>query len=77
MKGEGKWLKPIWYGPFRILENIGNNAFRLIFPPYMKNYSIVNVENLKLYDPPMSMDEYESIPAPTMGDFTLDYLDEL
>ena len=27
MKGEGKKLKPIRYGPFEILEKIGTNAF--------------------------------------------------
>lgn len=30
MKGEGKKLKLIRYGPFTILENIGDNAFILI-----------------------------------------------
>ena len=35
LQGEGKKLKPIRYGPFRILENIGNNAFRLDLPSYM------------------------------------------
>ena len=29
MKGEGKKLKPIWYGPFEILEKIGTNDFHL------------------------------------------------
>lgn len=36
LQGEGKKLKPIHYGPFKILENIGNNAFKLDFPPYMQ-----------------------------------------
>jgi hypothetical protein len=36
MKGEGKNLKPIWYGPFKILEKIGTNAFHLDLPSYMK-----------------------------------------
>ena len=57
MKGEGKKIKPIRYGPFEILENIGTNSFRLNLPPYMQIYSVVNVENLKLYEPPMIMDE--------------------
>jgi hypothetical protein len=34
LKGEGKNLKPIRYGPFKILANIGDNAFRLELPPY-------------------------------------------
>ena len=53
LQGEGKKLKPIRYGPFKILENIGNNAFKLDFPSYMKIYSVVNVENLRLYEPPL------------------------
>ena len=64
MKGEGKKLKPIIYGPFTILEKIGTNAFRLELPPYMQIYSVVNVENLKLYEPPMIMDERENVSLP-------------
>ena len=45
LQGEGKNLKPIHYGPFKILENIGTNAFKLDFP-HMQIYSIVNAENL-------------------------------
>ena len=56
MKGEGKKLKPIRYGPFTILEKIGMNYFCLELHPYMQIYSVVNVENLKLYEPPMVMD---------------------
>jgi len=29
MQGEGKNIKPIRYGPFKILEKIGENAFHL------------------------------------------------
>jgi hypothetical protein len=61
MKGEGKNLRPIRYGSFNILEKIGTNAFRLDLLSYMKMYSVVNVENFKLYEPPMIMDEDESI----------------
>lgn len=59
LKGEGKKLKPIRYGPFKIVEKIGNNAFRLDLPPYMHIYSVVNMENLKLYEPLMIMDPEE------------------
>ena len=48
LKGKGKKLKPIQYGPFKIIDKIGNNAFRLDLPPYMQMYAVVNVENLKL-----------------------------
>jgi hypothetical protein len=36
----------------------------------MKIYSVVNVENLKLYEPPMIMDEDGSIQVPTIDDFS-------
>ena len=35
MKGEGKKVKEIWYGPFMILEKNGNNSFQLDLPPNM------------------------------------------
>jgi hypothetical protein len=46
LQREGKKIKPIHYGPFKILEKIGSNAFRLYLPPYMQIYSVGNVENL-------------------------------
>eukprot|EP00253_Pinus_taeda_P029627 PITA_29627 len=46
MQGEGKNIKPIRYGPFKILKKVGNNAFQLDLPSYMQMYSVVNVENL-------------------------------
>jgi hypothetical protein len=61
LKGEGKKLKPIRYGPFKIVDKIGNNAFRLDLPPYMQMYAIVNVENLKLYEPPLIDDQGKHI----------------
>ena len=43
----------------------------------MHMYSVVNVDNLKLYEPPMIMDKVEDIQVPTVDDFTPEYLDEL
>jgi hypothetical protein len=77
LQGEGKKFKPIRYGPFKILENIGTNAFRLDFPPYMQMYSVMNVENLKLYEPPMILDQDESSQVPSIEDFPPEYLNEL
>lgn len=77
MKGEGKKLRPIQYGPFTILEKIGNNAFCLDLLVYMQMYSVVNVENLKLYEPPLIMDTDEVGTTPTVDDFAPEYLDEL
>ena len=53
----------------RFWKKIGNNDFCLELPPYMKMYSIVDVENLKLYETPMIMDEYECVQVPTFDDF--------
>jgi hypothetical protein len=77
LKGEGKKLKPIHYGPFTILEKSGTNAFHLDLPPYMQIYSVVNVENLKLFEPPMIMDQDEEVSIPSVDEFAPEYLDEL
>ena len=61
MQGEGKRLNPIHYGPFKILKKVGNNAFQPDFPSYMEMYSIVNVENLCLYEPPLIADHESDI----------------
>ena len=48
--------------------------FRLNLPPYMQIYSIVNVENLKLYEPPMIMDEETNIQIPSVDDLAPEYM---
>jgi hypothetical protein len=77
LKGEGKKLKPIRYGPFTILDKSGTNAFRLDLPPYMQIYLVVNVENSKLFEPPMIMDSGEEVSIPSVDEFAPEYLDEL
>jgi hypothetical protein len=77
MKGEGNKLKPICYGPFTILEKSGTNAFHLDLPPYMHIYLVVNVDNLKLFEPPMIMDHDEEVSIPSVDVFAPEYLDEL
>ncbi|XP_059070907.1 uncharacterized protein LOC131861613 [Cryptomeria japonica] len=71
MQGEGKKLKSIRYGPFEILEKIGTNSFRLNLPPYMQIYLVVNVKNLKLYVPPMILDEEVDVQVPSIDDLSL------
>jgi hypothetical protein len=39
-------------------------------------YSMVNVENLKLYDPPIIMDQGENVSVPPVDDFASEYLNE-
>jgi hypothetical protein len=77
LKGEGKKFKPTHYGPFTILEKSGTNAFRLDLPPYMHICSVVNVENFKLFEPPMIMDQCEEVSIPSVDVFSPEYLDEL
>jgi hypothetical protein len=77
LKGEGKKPNPICHGPFTILEKSRTNDFRLDLPPFMQIYSVVNVENLKLFEPPMIMDQDEEVSIPLVDEFTPEYLDEL
>jgi hypothetical protein len=70
-------LKPIRYGPFKIIDKIGNNAFRLDLPPYMQMYAVVNVENLKLYEPPLIDDQGENVQIPSIDEFSPEYLTKL
>ena len=76
MQGEGRKLKPIIYGPFKILEKIGTNAFRLNRPPYMQIYSVVNIKNLKLYEPSMILDEEAKMKVPSVDDLSPEYMSE-
>src|SRR3984885_15146487 len=77
MQGEGKKLKPIWYGPFRILEKIGENAFRLDLSAYMHIYSVVNADCLRLFEPSMVEDPGEQSQLPYVDDLLPKYLNEL
>ena len=77
MQGEGRKLKPIRYGPFEIFKKIGTNAFHLNLPPYMQIYSVLNVENLKLYEPPMILDEDTDIQVPSVDELLPEYTSEL
>jgi len=50
LQGNGKKIMSLRYGPFKILENVGYNAYRLILAPYMFIYLVVNLESMKLYE---------------------------
>ena len=77
MQGEGKKLKPIHYGSFKIIKQVSNNAFQLDLPSYMKIYSVVNVENLHLYEPPLIDDQGSDVQLPSIEDSLSKFLDEL
>ena len=77
MQGEGKKLKPIRYGPFKILEKIGENDFFLDLPAYMHIYSIVNADCLRLFEPSLIEDPKEQSQLPSIDDLLPEYLNEL
>ena len=77
MQGEGKTVKPIRYGPFNIRKKVGNNAFQLDLPSYMQMYSIFNVENLRVYEPPLIDDQGSDVQLPSIEYFSPKFLDEL
>ena len=43
----------------------------------MQIYSVINVENLKLYEPPMIMDEENNVQIPSVDDLAPEYMREL
>ena len=53
LQGPSKKINALSYGPFEILEKVGDNSYRLSLPPYMNIYSVVNETKLKLYEPSM------------------------
>jgi hypothetical protein len=54
----------LWYVPFDVLEKVGENSYTLILPAYMRIYSIVNVENIKLCEPSMlDLEEEQVLPS--------------
>ncbi|CAL2237443.1 unnamed protein product [Prunus armeniaca] len=70
---EGKKLKPIRYGPFKIIKQIGDNAFQLELPPYMHMYSVINAENLKLFEPSLlDNDPEENTRLPSVDDLRIE-----
>jgi hypothetical protein len=51
LQGPGKKIKALWYGHFELLDKVGDNFYRFSLPPYMCIYLVVNVENMKIYEP--------------------------
>ena len=61
LQGLAKEVKALRYGPFEIMEKVGDNSYQLNLQPYMHIYSIVNKDNLKLYEPSMLYQEEEQV----------------
>ena len=62
---------------FKIIKKVGNNEFQLDLPSYMQMYSVVNVENLQLYEPHLIDDQGSDVQLPSIEDFSPEFLDEL
>ena len=58
-----KKIKELQCVPFEVLDDVGDNAYRLSIPPYMFIYLVVDVENMKLYEPSMLDLESEQVLA--------------
>jgi len=46
-------LIPIRYGPYTILQKIGENTHRLDLPPQLGIQNVINVNHMKLFEPPL------------------------
>jgi hypothetical protein len=50
MRGQtSRKLQPKYYGPFKILEKTGPNAYKLELPPTIKIHPVINADRLKPY----------------------------
>ena len=70
-------FRSIRYGPFRILEKIGENDFHLNLPAYMHIYSVVNADCLRLFEPSMIEDPKEKSQLHSIDDLLPESLNEL
>ena len=52
MSGKGKKLQPKFVGPYKILQRVGNVAYKLELPPNLSQiHNIFHVSMLKKYHP--------------------------
>jgi hypothetical protein len=50
-KGHHHKILPIRYGPYTILEKVGENAYRLDLPPQLGIHNVIKVNHLNLFEP--------------------------
>jgi hypothetical protein len=67
LQGPSNNINVMQYIPFKILEKVGDYTYILSLPPYMRIYTVVNVENIKLYEPSM-FDQEEELVLPSIED---------
>ena len=58
-KGQHHKLHPLRYSPYTILERIGDNAYWIELPPQLGIPDVLNVNNLKRYEPPFLEEEVQ------------------
>jgi ribosomal protein L21E len=51
--GPNKNLHPIFYGPYIITKDVGDNAFEINIPPFLGWHPLFNVDLLRPYFPPL------------------------
>jgi hypothetical protein len=51
--GPHRKLRPLCYGPYTIIEVLGDNAFELNLPPFHGLHPLFNVDLLRPYFPPL------------------------
>ena len=52
MSGKGKKLQPRFVGPYKIIQHVGNVAYKLKLPPILSRiYNVFHVSMLKKYHP--------------------------
>jgi hypothetical protein len=73
-KGHHHKLLSIRYGPYTILDKIGENAYRLDLPPQLGIHNVINVNHLKLFEPSL-LEEPVTIthPVDNIPDFQLPF----
>ena len=60
----------------RSSSKLGTMHFNFL-PSYMQLYSVFNVENLRLYEPPLIDDQGSDVQLPSIDYFSPKFLDEL
>ena len=71
-KGQYHKLLPIRYGPYTILEKIGENSYQLDLSPQFRIHNVFNFNHLNFFEPPL-LEEPVTIthPMENISDFQL------
>jgi len=50
-------LHPLRYGPYKVLKCISDNPYKLELPPQLSIHDVLNVSNLKWFEPSLLEEE--------------------